>query len=462
MKGTRSHRLVAAPVRLASASIRPHLRPWPRAGALLLLPALGAALGLSACAAPAPPMTVTTSGFGQNSSGVVQFWDRNTTSPFGKLLVDRFNATHKNLKVVLTPVQDTQYVTKLATAIRAGDAPDLVGIDDINSQLFIYHNVFTDLTPLVRALPEKDKLSPGALNLTTENGRYYGVPYVADMSVLWYNKTLFRRAGLDPNKPPTSYAQILSDARKITALGHGIYGFAFPGRCEGCLGFTILPDIWATGKRLLYGQPGHETAFIEGNVPLKQTLTLYRQLWADGLSDPQSQVETDATWGNNFLAGTIGMSPLAYGPIAAAPARFRAQLGMTLLPASAGNATATFDGGANFGIPTGSRNPSGAWEFIKFALQTAQQSLAPMGGFEPIRSDVLTPQFRAKYPFAAAMLAGASRGYAPKTIVYNTTFNQPGGPWLNMFTAAVFDGNIAAAIRAGQEGFATAIDLGKS
>jgi multiple sugar transport system substrate-binding protein len=442
------------------ASVR-HRRA-PRTGALLLLSALGAALGLAGCATPAPPINVTAPGFGTNATGVVQFWDRNTTAPFGTLLVNRFNATHKNLKVVLTPVQDTQYVTKLATAIRAGDPPDLVGIDDINSQLFIYHNSFADLTPLVNALPEKDKLSPAALNLTTENGRYYGTPYVADMSVLWYNKSLFRRAGLDPNRPPANYAQILSDARKITALGHGIYGFAFAGRCEGCLGFTILPDIWATKKRLLYGQPGQERAFIEDNAPLAQSLNLYRQLWADGLSDPESQVETGPTWGKDFLAGKIGMIPLGYGPIAAAPASFRSQIGMTFLPAPSGGATATFAGGANFGIPLGSRNPSGAWEFIKFALQQAQQSLAPQGGFEPIRSDVLTPKFQSEYPFAAAMLQGESRGYAPKTIVYNITFNQPGGPWLNMFTEAVFDDKVAAAIRAGQGGFSTAISLGKS
>jgi len=437
------------------ASIRHRLTP------MLLLPVLAGA-GLAGCATQAAPINVKTPGFGDNATGVVQFWDRSTTSPFGQLLVNKFNATHKNLKVVLTPVQDTQYVTKLATAIRAGDAPDLVGIDDINSQLFIYHDAFADLTPLVNALPEKSKLSPGALNLTTENGRYYGVPYVADMSVLWYNKTLFRRAGLDPDKPPTSYAQILSDAKAITKLGHATYGFGFAGRCEGCLGFTILPDIWATGKNVLYGQPGHETAYIAGNVPLEQTLTLYRQLWAQGLSDPESQVETGTTWGKDFLAGKVGMMPLGYGPIASAPASIRSQLGMTLLPAPSGGATATFDGGANFGIPLGSKNPSGAWEFVKWALQQQQQSLAPAAGFEPIRSDVLTPQFEAKYPFAAAMLQGVSRGQAPKTIVYNIAFNQPGSPWLNMFTAAVFDGDIAGAIRAGQGAFSTAISLGKS
>lgn len=434
-----------------------------RAGGLLLLSALTVTLALAGCAAPSPRASVSAPGFGQDATGVVQFWDRNTTAPFGQLLVKRFNATHKHLKVVLTPVQDTQYVTKLATAIRAGQPPDLVGIDDINSQLFIYHKAFLDLTPLVNALPERNKLSPGAMRLTTENGHYYGTPYASDMSVLWYNKTLFRRAGLDPSKPPASYAEILKDARKITGLGHGIYGFAFAGRCEGCLGFTILPDIWATGKRLLYGQPGHERAFISDNTPLRQTLTFYRQIWADHLADPESRVETGVTWGDNFLAGKIGMMPLAYGPIAAAPAKFQSQIGMTLLPAPDGGATTTpFDGGANFGIPTGSSNPSGAWEFIKFALQKEQQSLAPAAGFEPIRSDVNTAQFRAKYPFASAMLNAQPRGYAPKTIVYNTTFNQPGAPWLNMFTEAVFDGKVEAAIRAGQGGFTTAIDLGKS
>lgn len=431
-----------------------------RAAGLLLLPAM--AVAAAGCASSAPAVKVGGAGFGDDATGVVQFWDRNTTSPFGQLLVNRFNATHKHLKVVLTPVQDTQYVTKLATAIRAGQPPDLVGIDDINSQLFIYHKAFLDLTRLVKSLPERNKLSPGAMRLTTENGHYYGTPYVADMSVLWYNKSLFRRAGLNPSKPPASYAEILRDARKITALGHGIYGFAFAGQCEGCLGFTILPDIWAAGKHLLYGQPGHQRAFIKGNVPLRQTLTFYRELWADHLADPQSRVETGTTWGDNFLAGKIGMMPLAYGPIAAAPAKFKSQIGMAPLPAPNGGATATFDGGANFGIPNGSHNPSGAWEFIKFALQKEQQSLAPEGGFEPIRSDVNTAHFRAKFPFASAMLDGAARGYAPKTIVYNTTFNQPGGPWLNMFTEAVFDGNVTAAIRAGQGGFTTAINLGKS
>ena len=71
------------------------------------------------------------------------------------------------------------------------------------------------------------------------------MPYLGDLSVLWYNKTLFKQAGLDPNKPPTTFAQILADAKKISALGNGIYGFSFAGNCQGCLGFVMVPDLFA-------------------------------------------------------------------------------------------------------------------------------------------------------------------------------------------------------------------------
>ncbi len=119
-----------------------------------------------------------------------------------------------------------------------------------------------NITKYVNALPYKSALSPGHLKLATIGSNYYGVPYLADLSVLWYNKALFRRAGLDPNSPPTSYAQILSDAEKISALGHGIYGFSFAGNCQGCLGFTMLPSMWAAGQHLINGPLGTQTANV--------------------------------------------------------------------------------------------------------------------------------------------------------------------------------------------------------
>jgi hypothetical protein len=60
-----------------------------QARTLLLLPALGAAPALAGCAAPAPgAIKVTSVSFGDDATGIVQCWDRSTTSPFGELIVD--------------------------------------------------------------------------------------------------------------------------------------------------------------------------------------------------------------------------------------------------------------------------------------------------------------------------------------------------------------------------------------
>jgi multiple sugar transport system substrate-binding protein len=423
---------------------------------------LTAVATVTGCGATAAQPDVSTPGFGDDATGVVTFWDRNATSPFGQALVKEFNATHPELKVELVQVQDTQYVTKLATAIRAGTQPDLVGIDDINSQLFIHNQAFADLTPAVRTLPFLRSLSPGQLNLATDNGRYYGLPYVADVSLLWYNKSLFRRAGLDPNRPPTNYADILIDARRISRLGNGISGFSFAGRCEGCLGFTVLPNVWATGNHVLNGTPGAESADVGNNLPLRRTLQLYRQLWAEGLCSPTTRTESGATWGDDFLAGDVGIFPGGYGTVMSSVSpSMVSQLGVVPLPGPDGG-TSIFDGGANFAIPKGAKNASGAFEFMKFALSQQAQLLAPTTGFTPVRDDILTPRYTARYPFDAVAVRALSHGYAPKTLAYNVIFNQPGGPWLTLFTDAVFGGNVDGALRAAQTQFDNALTEAES
>ena len=159
-----------------------------------------------------------------NATGTVHFWARQATDGPAKYLVKQFNATHKNLKVVLHLTPPNDDTSQLATAIRAGSVPDVVGLNDIDVPQFAHQNALMDITKYVNALPFKSALSPGHLKLATIGSTYYGVPYLADLSVLWYNKALFKKAGLDPDKPPASYAEIVSDARAISKLGHVLEG----------------------------------------------------------------------------------------------------------------------------------------------------------------------------------------------------------------------------------------------
>jgi multiple sugar transport system substrate-binding protein len=407
------------------------------------------------CASSGSPATSAppSSNFGVNATGTVQFWARTVSKLLAQKLVSEFNATHKDLKVKLTLTSINDDVTTMATSIRAGDPPDVVGLNDIDVPTFTRNGSFMDLTAQIAKLPYKAQLSPGHMGLAAYQGKQYGVPYWGDLSVLWYNKKLFAQAGLNPDNPPASYAEILSDAQAISKLGHGIYGFTFAGDCQGCLGFTVQPGIWADGSHLMNGGIGSQTANITGNTALVNALTLYRQIWAQHLAPDNDRTDNGPTWGQDFAAGKIGIMPGGYGQVVgiAKPSQLGTELMDATLPGSSGGYS-TFDGGDDFVIPTAAKNASGAWEFIQWVLQTQQQEQYPDLGATPIRTDVLTPAFSAAHPLDAVALKALAQGYAPPTLVYDQMFNQPSGPWFQMFTTAVYDGDMHGALQQGQSG----------
>ena len=397
---------------------------------------------------------ISGSDFGRNATGTVQLWVRAATQAGSAPIVARFNKSHPHLKVVMTAIPDTQYVTKFATAVRGRSVPDVVDVDDIFSTLLAFHKSLTDIGPLVDKLPYRSRLSKAHLDLARFGDGVYGVPYLADISLLYYNKTLFRRAGLDPDKPPTTLAELLRDARRINALGKGVSGFSFGGNSPGIMGFTGLPSVWSSRNYLFTGPLAHQRAHIEDNPALRRMLTFYRAAWQDRLSSASSRTETGATWGKDFLAGKVGVWPGNEGALTAAgltPA-FAKQMGVAALPGAV-SGTSTFAGGDNIAIPRGAKNASGAWEYIQYALRVSQQQTLPKSGFTPIRSDVASPVFAKQFPRTAVALRVLGRGYAPKTLAYNTAVNQLGSPFFEMFTSAVFGRGVAPAMRKAQSGF---------
>jgi multiple sugar transport system substrate-binding protein len=414
---------------------------------------IGALAGLTAALDACGSGQLAEPDFGANPSGTVTMWCRAATVAGVQVVVDRFHQAQDRIRIDLTPVPDGQYVTKLATAIRGRRVPDIVDIDDINSMLFIYRDAFTDLTQLVAALPYQKALSPGHLRLATRGGRQFGVPYLADNSLLWFNKELLQRAGVDPATAVTTLDGLLDAARKVRALGGDTYGWSIAGNSAGILGFVVQPHIWATGADQIAGTVGAQHGDIASNTALRATLEFYRTMWREGLISRGALADSGTTWGADFRAGQVGFIPSNYSAVVlAADEATRAKTGVAVLcgPTSG---TAFFDGGDNLCVPRGATNAAGAWEFAKFALDLPQQQLLPEGGYTPVRSDAATPEFRAKYPLGTAPLDHLDRGYAPVTLAYNLLFNQADSPWIGMFRRAVFDGDLDGALRAGQSAF---------
>ncbi|HEY2508467.1 MAG TPA: sugar ABC transporter substrate-binding protein [Streptosporangiaceae bacterium] len=438
------------------------IRRRRRAAPTLAASAALAALAITGCGSSGGSGTTQSSKtFGVNATGVVHFWARQATDGPAKALVKEFNASHKKLKIVLHLTPPNDDTSQLATAIRAGSPPDVVGLNDIDVPTFSHEGALLNITKYVNALSYKSALSPGHLALATISGQYYGVPYLADLSVLWYNKKLFAEAGLNPNDPPTNYAQIVSDAEKITALGHGIKGFSFAGNCQGCLGFTMLPSLWANGVHLISGPLGNQTAKISNNSQLKQMLADYQVLWSKHLVPVNDQTQNGLTWGKDFESGTVGILPGDYG--FATGMKPTSEFADAPLPGVTGTSSySTFDGGDDFVIPKGASNPSGAWEFIKWALEPAQQQQYPSLGDTPVRTDILTPAFKAKNPYDAVALQALAKGSVEYTLAYDAVFNEPGSPWFKMFEDAVYSHNLSGGISEGQSGIQSTLQSVKS
>lgn len=419
---------------------------------LLTLAGAGTASALLAsCAHRLAEVDVTVAGFGEGARGTINVWCRSETQTGIQTMVDAFHAAQDRIRVRLTPVLGGQYVTKLATAIRGGRVPDLVDIDDINSALFIYRDAFTDLTDAIRRLPGADRLSPGHLALATRNKRYYGVPFLADNSVMWCNIDLFERAGVDVDEATGSFEGYLEAARAITRLGRGFYGWSLPGNASGSLGFRVQPHIWAAKTDLIAGQIGDQRGNVVGNEALRRTLEFLRTLWTEKLVPPGAYSDDNSRGAADFLGGRIGMRSDSYGSIVPdTKPDFLKRVEVRLLAGPEGGRS-FFDGGDNFSIPNGAANPSAAWEFVRFCVDVTQQSTLPSGGYTPIRSDAATPEFRKRYPLAVSPLENLDAGYAPLSLSYNRIYNQSDGPWLEMIRRAVFEGEVEAAMEDAQQ-----------
>ena len=180
----------------------------------------------------------------------INMWVRASGAQAAQHMIDLWNSSHDD-KVQVTVIPDNQMVTKLATGAQSGDVPDMVSFDLVYMADFMNSGALLDLTDELKADPNYATVAQAYKDIATWNGKLYGAGFTPDVSVLIWNKDLFKAAGLDPDKAPTSMAEIHADAKKITALGNDTYGYYFSGSCPGCNIFVTSPLMVASGSVML-------------------------------------------------------------------------------------------------------------------------------------------------------------------------------------------------------------------
>ena len=131
----------------------------------------------------------------------MQMWERSGgNSGMVDQLVCDWNTANAGKPINLTYIPHAEMVGKIAQGIASGDVPDLMGMDLIYAPQFEKADQLVDLTDKIKDWPELKTASQGHMTVATYKDRLYGVPLYADVSALFYNKDLFKPAGLDPEQ----------------------------------------------------------------------------------------------------------------------------------------------------------------------------------------------------------------------------------------------------------------------
>ena len=386
-----------------------------------------------------------------SNASSITLWTRDSDAALVQTIAKAYNSSHTTqIKPNIIPAG--QFVSKFGTAVASGDVPDLVATDLIFSPYFASTNELTDVTSFAHSLPYLDKLDQSHVRLATYQGKLYGLPFSAEGSFLVYNKGLFRQAGLDPNKPPTTWAEVEADAKKISALGNGIHGYYFSGACPGCMIFTFTPYIWASGGQIINADGTQAT--LASSPPVKAALQFYNRLWTEGVVDPGAKVDSGTSFFSNFETGKVGMQGTGAFALATLKQQYpKIDFGVALLPGQNGSSS-SFAGGDNISIPAGSKHVSQAEDFIKWFLSDSTQVdvVAKDNGL-PVRTDLISNKYSQQDPRYIAVSQAEAKGQTPYSVHYNELFNDPSGPWLAMLEQAIFSGQVDQAVSTAQQRF---------
>lgn len=215
-------------------------------------------------------------------------------------LVTEFNKQNPNVEVKWVDVPYNAVEQKLLAAVAAGRPPMVV---NLASDMTVKLQAQGALMPMNLDAATKKLYFPTALSTFTLDGQVYGLPWYWAPKVVAYNVDIFKKAGLDPSKPPLTIQTLMAAAKQIKDKT-GMYGF-MPNINGTNMLFVFqeagLPILDKSGSKAVFNSPEHVKL-------LQQYMDLYKQGYIP--EDTMRRGYVGAT--ELYSAGKLGM--LITGP----------------------------------------------------------------------------------------------------------------------------------------------------
>ena len=400
---------------------------------------------LAACGGSGNGGTATAEGIpakGTDDGTEITLWTRSPLERQAKNVVEAYNKSHKNqVKLEIIPNDDME--GKVGGASQTDSLPDILAGDVVRIPYWASEGIFTDITKQIDGLDNKADLQQGHIEAGTVDGAEYTLPLITDVSVMGWNKNLYKEAGLDPEQGPKSIDQFVEQAKKVAALNKdGVAGSYLAGQSGGALVFDLFPSVWADGESVM-NKDGSEATL--DNDSMKGVLDAYKELanTTNGLG-AGSKEETGATWTAPFANGKIGVMPY---PNTSTTALFDAEkdggfeVGVAPIPGTKEGKTSTFLGGDAMGISKDSKHVAQAWNFLYWLMQSdAQKEVFADQGDTASNIQTLKTAYKDADPriqtINSVIIDG--NGQTPKSPAFNEAFNAAGSPWQLLVQNAVW------------------------
>ncbi|MEU6507394.1 extracellular solute-binding protein [Streptomyces sp. NPDC046942] len=313
---------------------------------------------------------------GGSSSGTttIEWWNISTTEPTKTVwagLAKKFEAQNPKVKIKIVQLENDAYKSKMTALIAAGKLPDIFhtwGGGVLKQQ--VDAGLVEDLTD--RTKPWADGLLSVAKQPYLVDGKLYGVPFDIGMIGFWYNKALFKQAGI--SEPPATWSAFLDAVKKLKSAGITPLALAGKESWTGMYYWAYLAMRTAGVDALQKADDKKDfsdAGFVQAGQHLKDLVDLQpfqKGFLGAAYSTPTGQA---AAVGN----GKAAMELMGqWAPVVEADAGkgLGANLGFFPFPeveGGAGKITEVFGGGGGHALRKGA--PQAAVDFLKFFASEA-------------------------------------------------------------------------------------------
>lgn len=287
-------------------------------------------------------------------------------------IVDEFNETHPNIQVNAEFTGSyAETLTKALAAVRAGDAPHIVQVYEVGTRSMLDSGAILPVSEVSGGEFDASLFVEPIVNYYSADGELKCMPFNSSTAMLYYNKDMFREAGLDPEQPPTTFQEVYDYSKQIMEAGvaEGGISFGWPA--------WILEQMFATHDQLLADESG-------GRVGLATEVYLNNQFAVDVLTEWQRWADEgvliyggrEYSANDPFIAGSFAMLAQSTSSLGGIEGSAPFEVGTAFLPRLEGYESVgnnVIGGGCLWTLAGHSEAENNAvWEFYSFLSETPQ------------------------------------------------------------------------------------------